>query len=122
MDIRKDVRDWLPIDPPSLEAQKGGRRPFRRAWPAAIVTEQVAATATVTGEQQVKTFSVTYTDNFGMPKTDILGRLTPPTRRGLAPSEPLPGTDSALPPVDVREIVMRLCDDRTLHQQIRRAI
>lgn len=122
MHIRKDVRDWLRIDPPSLEDQKAAWRTFVVAWAAGIVAEQVAATATVTGEQQVKTFSVTYTDNFGMPKTDVLGRLTPPPRRGLSAPDPATAPDPTLPPTDVREIVMRLCDDRTLHQQVRRAI
>src|SRR5205085_9417370 len=82
MHIRKDVRDWLRIDPPSLEDQKAAWRTFVVAWAAGVVTEQSAATATSTGEQLVKTFAVTYTDNFGMPKTDILGRLTPRGIRG----------------------------------------
>src|SRR5947209_5233648 len=123
MHIRKDVRDWLRIDPPSLEDQKAAWRTFVVAWAAGIVTEQVSSSATATGEQQVRTFKVSYTDNFGMPKTDVLGRLTPPPRRGTAAHASTPPVaDPTLPPGEAREIVMRLCDDRTLHQKIRRAL
>lgn len=122
MHIRRDVRDWMRIDPPSLEDQKAAWRTFVVAWAAGIVGEQIASTATVTGEQQVKTFSVTYTDNFGMPKTDVLGRLAATSRRTATGSDVAPAApDPTVPPPEVREIVMRLCDDRTLQQQIRRA-
>src|SRR5262249_54744073 len=65
-----------------------------------------------------------------MPKTDNLGKLIPRSggpanRRGAAGSAPAPdavGADPTLPPAAMREIVTRLCDDRTLHQQIRRAL
>src|SRR5262249_2535298 len=122
MHIRKDVRDWLRIDPPSLEDQKAAWRTFVVAWAAGVITEQVASTATGTGEQQVEPFSSTCPANFGLPKPDTRGRLTPQPRRSQSPVDAPPPLDPTMPPVDVREIVMRLCDDRTLHQQIRRAI
>src|SRR5262249_39305856 len=71
--------------------------------------------------------------NFGMPKTDLLGHMPAAIRVQPSEAQGAPATappweeegearDRSLPPIEAREVVIRICDDRTLHEQIRRAI
>lgn len=131
MHSRFDVTRWLRIDPPTIEDQRAAWRTFVVAWAAGLVDEQERVTRTATGSNASIGFEVSYRDNFGMPKTDLLGQM-PETIRARSseagvPAAPETGPDDdepdrSLPPVEAREVVIRICDDRTLHEQMRRAI
>jgi hypothetical protein len=131
MHSRFDILHWLRIDPPTIEEQRAAWRTFVVAWAAGLIDEVEQVTRTSTGSRSNIGFQVSYRDNFGMPKTDLLGYM--PSAIRAPAGAPLVGApppaaedederDRSLPPVEAREVVIRICDDRTLHEQIRRAI
>src|SRR5204863_5679090 len=98
-----------------------------------LVEETAQVTHTSTGSRSNIGFQVSYRDNFGMPKTDLLGHMpaairVQPTEAQAASAGAPPWEeesdqrDRSLPPLEARDVVIRICDDRTLHEQIRRAI
>jgi hypothetical protein len=133
MHSRFDVPRWLRIDPPTIEDQRAAWRTFVVAWAAGLVEETAQVTHTSTGSRASIGFQVSYRDNFGMPKTDLLGHMPDSIRAKLSTEPGSAGAsawdeeeteerDRSLPPVEARDVVIRICDDRTLHEQIRRAI
>jgi hypothetical protein len=112
---RKDVREWLRIDPPGVEEQRDAWKLFVVAWALGIVTENVDTQLTAVGQRARFTYSASYVDNYGLPKTDVLGE-----RDDV--EEPDPTASDANPPRAMRNIVLRLCDDRNLKAHIERAI
>jgi hypothetical protein len=130
MHSRFDVTRWLRIDPPTIEDQRAAWRTFVVAWAAGLIDEKEQVTRTSTGSRTTIGFQVSYRDNFGMPKTDLLGSM--PESIHAQPSEAPPAAwsgvedggmrDRSLPPPEARDVVIRICDDRTLHEQMRRAI
>lgn len=130
MHSRFDVQRWLRIDPPTIEDQRAAWRTFVVAWAAGLIEEKEQVTRTSTGQRTTIGFQVSYRDNFGMPKTDLLGHMPDSVRARPAESqapawagvEEGEARDRSLPPPEARDVVIRICDDRTLHEQIRRAI
>jgi hypothetical protein len=130
MHSRFDITRWLRIDPPTIEDQRAAWRTFVVAWAAGLIEEKEQVTRTATGQRTTLGFQVSYRDNFGMPKTDLLGSMPESIRarptEAQAPAwagvEEPETRDRSLPPPEAREVVIRICDDRTLHEQIRRAI
>src|SRR5205823_3259226 len=122
---------WLRIDPPTIEDQRAAWRTFVVAWAAGLIDETEQVTRTSTGSRSSIGFQVSYRDNFGMPKTDLLGYMPSSIRAPRSDSDAPPAwaaeaegdeRDRSLPPLEARDVVIRICDDKTLHEQIRRAI
>jgi hypothetical protein len=130
MHSRFDVQRWLRIDPPTIEEQRAAWRTFVVAWAAGLIEEKEQVTRTSTGTRTTIGFQVSYRDSFGMPKTDLLGHMPEAIRarpaEGQAPGwtgiEETDARDRSLPPLEARDVVIRICDDKTLHEQMRRAI
>ena len=117
---RTDIKEWIRISPPSAEEQKTAWRAFVVGWSSDVIAEDHETRYTAVGTRDVMTFTANYTDKFGMAKSDALGGFN-------AVESVVSGfkTDVAAagrPPLEARDIVQRLCDDRRLLQQIDAAV
>ena len=117
---RTDVKDWIRIAPPSFEDQREAWRKFVVGWASAVISEEQEARYTSVGTRTEIRFVANYVDRFGMPKSDALGGFN-------SVETPIAGfkaeSNSAdRPPLEARDIVQRLCDDRRMQAQIGQAI
>jgi len=117
---RTDVKEWVRIAPPSAEDQKQAWRTFVIGWASGVVAEEQEARYTAVGTRTQTRFVASYVDKFGMPKTDALGEFNTVT----APPAPATvdrggaGSGEDRPPMEARDIVQRLCDDRRMQAQV----
>jgi len=116
---RTDIREWLRIAPPSAEEQLSAWRAFVVGWASGVVAEDHETRYTSVGTRDVVRFTANYTDKFGMPKSDVLGSFSTPdsTVAGFKTDVRAVGR----PPLEARDIIQRLCDDKRMQQQIEAA-
>ena len=117
---RLDVKEWVRISPPSAEEQKEAWRTFVVGWASGVIAEEHEARYTSIGTRDTVRFTAHYTDKFGMPKSDALGgfnRVESPIA-GYTPEAANPDR----PPLEARDLVQHLCDDRRMQAQIAAAI
>lgn len=119
MHTRKDVREWVRIDPPTLEERKSAWETFVIGWMSGVITEETDQVVTVSGSRKQTTFSVTYLDNFGLPGSDTLGRLQEIYGPAKVNNEE---AYVSSPPSEARDIIYKLCDDPTLKTQVENTI
>jgi hypothetical protein len=117
---RTDVKDWVRIAPPSFEDQRAAWRTFVVGWASAVISEEQESRYTSVGTRTETRFVANYVDKFGMPKSDALGGFN-------SVETPIAGfkaeSNSAdRPPLEARDIVQHLCDDRRMEAQIGQAI
>ncbi len=118
---RTDVKEWVRIAPPSFEDQKEAWRTFVVGWASGVIAEEQEARYTSVGTRTQTRFVANYVDKFGMPKTDALGGFN--TVNALPPdSQGRTGAGEDRPPLEARDIVQRLCDDRRMQAQVAAAI
>lgn len=115
---RTDVSDWVRISPPSAEDQKAAWRAFVVGWASGVVSEEKESRYTSVGTRIETRFVANYVDRFGMPKSDALGGFNQ-VETSPAGLKAEAGADR--PPLQARDIVQRLCDDRRMQEQIRLA-
>ncbi len=117
---RTDVKEWVRISPPSAEDQKQAWRTFVVGWASGVISEEQEARYTAVGTRTQVRFVASYVDKFGMAKTDALGEFnsveTPIAGFKAEASSP------SRPPLEARDIVQRLCDDRRMQAQVSAAI
>ena len=116
---RTDVKEWVRIAPPSFEDQKQAWRTFVVGWASGVISEEFDSRYTAVGTRTVSRFSANYVDKFGMPKTDALGGFNT-VEVPVAGMKAEAGADR--PPLEARDIVQRLCDDRRMLAQVAAAI
>ena len=117
---RTDVKEWVRIAPPSFEDQREAWRTFVVGWASGVVAEEQEARYTSVGTRTQTRFVANYVDKFGMPKTDALGGFN-------TVETPIAGfkaesNNADRPPLEARDIIQRLCDDRRMQAQIAAAI
>ena len=116
---RMDVKEWVRISPPSFEDQRQAWRSFVVGWASGVVSEDQESRYTAVGTRTLSRFSANYVDKFGMPKTDALGGFNT-VEMPVAGMKAEAGGDR--PPLEARDIVQRLCDDRRMLAQVEAAI
>lgn len=121
---RRDVREWVRIDPPSYEEQREAWETFCVGWAMGVIGEERETKYTATGQRETIRFIASYRDRFGMPKTDPLGTfisITGDMARLMREAES-PQEQANRPPKEARELVLLLCDNPTLRQQLDQGI
>lgn len=121
---RKDVKEWVRIAPPSFEDQKEAWMTFCVGWATGVIAEDKDVRYTAVGAKETVRFIAHYRDRFGMAKSDPLGTFTSVTG-DLAKLVQAAQTDDEAanrPPKEGREMVLLLCDQPTLKDQIDRMI
>jgi hypothetical protein len=127
---RRDVREWVRINPPSFREQKEAWQTFCVGWASQVIGEERDTRYTATGAKETVRFIASYRDRFGMPKTDPLGTfvsITGDMARLMRESAEKNGADgrtatAGRPPLEAREIVLILCDNAALKQQLDQGI
>jgi hypothetical protein len=115
--VRKDVSRWEPIDVPTSGEQDVAWETFIVGWASGVI---VAST-----DREARTiFTTSYRDPFGMPVDRTVGYLLSlgqaPARK--ADSDAQSNAASILPPLEVHNIILTLCSDRSLLDGVRRGI
>jgi len=121
---RKDVREWIRISPPSFEDQKQAWQTFCVGWASGVITEERDTRYTAVGTRETVKFIAAYRDRFGMPKTDPLGtfiNITGDMAKLMREAESELESASR-PPKEAREIVLILCDNPALREQLEQGI
>ena len=121
---RKDIREWIRISPPSFRTQAQAWQTFCVGWAAQVIDEERDIRYTATGTRETVKFIAKYSDRFGMPKTDPLGtfiNITGDMAKLIASGES-EAVQASRPPKEGREIIMNLCDNETLREQLDRGI
>jgi Predicted membrane protein len=121
---RKDVKEWVRISPPSFEDQKQAWQTFCVGWASGVVTEERDIRYTATGQKETIKFVAAYRDRFGMPKTDPLGTFISITgdMAKLMREAETEHESANRPPKEAREIVLILCDNPLLREQLDQGI
>lgn len=124
---RRDVREWVRINPPSYEDQKAAWQTFCVGWAAQVISEERDTRYTATGVKETLRFVAAYRDRFGMPKTDPLGgfvAITGDMARLMRDQAEKEGRvdDPSRAPLEAREIVLVLCDHPTLKEHLDQGI
>jgi len=121
---RRDVKEWLRIAPPSFEDQKGAWQTFCVGWAMGVIAEEKDTRYTAAGARETIKFIASYRDRFGMAKTDPLGTFISITGdlAKLMQAAETEAEQSNRPPREAREMVLLLCDQRQLKEQIDRGI
>ena len=117
---RTDVSEWVRISPPSAEDQKQAWRTFVVGWASGVISEERESRYTSVGTRTQLKFMASYVDRFGMPKSDALGGFNT-VETPVAGFKAEAGSPDR-PPLEARDIVQRLCDDRRMQAQIAAAI
>ena len=117
---RTDVSEWVRISPPSAEDQKAAWRTFVVGWASGVISEERESRYTSVGTRTQLQFVANYVDRFGMPKSDALGGFNS-IETPIAGFKAEAGSPDR-PPMEARDIVQRLCDDRRMQAQITAAI
>ncbi len=121
---RKDVREWVRINPPSFREQKEAWQTFCAGWASGVIGEERDTRYTATGIKETLRFIAAYRDRFGMPKTDPLGgfiAITGDMAKLMREAE-TEAESASRPPKEAREIVLILCYNPTLRQQLDQGI
>ncbi len=121
---RRDIREWIRISPPSFLTQSQAWQTFCVGWAARVIDEERDTRYTATGTRETVKFIAKYNDRFGMPKTDPLGafiNITGDMAKLIAQGES-EATQASRPPKEGREIIMNLCDNQTLREQLDQGI
>lgn len=121
---RKDVREWVRIGPPSFEDQKEAWQTFCVGWATGVIAEDKEVKYTALGAKETVRFVAHYRDRFGMAKSDPLGAFIGITG-DLAKLVRAAETDeetASKPPKEGRDLVLLLCDQPQLKEQIDRMI
>jgi hypothetical protein len=121
---RKDVKEWVRIGPPSFEDQKEAWITFCVGWATGVIAEDKDVRYTAVGAKETVRFIAHYRDRFGMAKSDPLGAFTAVTG-DLAKLVQQAQTDEeagSKPPKEAREMVLLLCDQPQLKEQLDRMI
>jgi hypothetical protein len=94
------------------------------SWASGVIEEVKTRRNTALGSFDMTSYRVTYTDNFGFPKTDELGewRTLNQWDASTISFDGRKRVDSSRPPLEALDLVLTLCDKKTLCQQIERAI
>ena len=121
---RRDVREWVRINPPSFEDQKLAWETFCVGWASGVISEEHDTRYTATGVRDSVKFFASYRDRFGMPKTDPLGTFLPITgdMAKLVRDSQSPQEMASRPPQEAREIVLLLCDQPTLREHLEQGL
>lgn len=125
---RKDVREWVRIEPPSYEDQKEAWKTFCVGWASQVIQEERDTRYTATGVKETIKFIASYRDRFGMPKNDPLGTFVAITgdMARLMREEQEKAQDVQFsinrPPQEAREIVLILCDHPTIKEHLDQGI
>jgi hypothetical protein len=109
---RRDVREWIRINPPSYEDQKEAWETFCVGWASGVIEEERDVRYTATGAKETIRFIASYKDRFGMPKTDPLGTfiaITGDMAKLMREGEDAQ-SQANRPPKEAHEIVLILCD------------
>ena len=117
---RTDVQEWVRISPPSAEDQKAAWRTFVVGWASGVISEEHESRYTSIGTRTQLRFVANYVDRFGMPKSDALGGFNT-VETPIAGFKAEAGSPDR-PPLEARDIVQKLCDDRRMQAQIAAAI
>jgi hypothetical protein len=121
---RRDIREWIRISPPSFRTQAQAWQTLCVGWAAQVIDEERDVRYTATGTRETVKFIAKYQDRFGMPKTDPLGtfiNITGDMAKLIASGES-EAVQASRPPKEGREIIMNLCDNETLREQLDRGI
>ncbi|MDX1934242.1 MAG: tubulin-like doman-containing protein [Capsulimonadales bacterium] len=121
---RKDVKEWVRIDPPSFVEQMESWETFCVGWASGVITEERDVKYTATGARETIHFLATYKDRFGMSKTDRLGTfvaITGDMARLMRESE-TPQQQEGRPPLEAREIILILCDNPGIRLHLNQGI
>ncbi len=121
---RRDVKEWIRINPPSFEDQKQAWQAFCVGWSTGVITEKRDTRYTATGAKETIQFEASYRDRFGLPKTDPLGTfvsITGDMAKLMRAAETDQESENR-PPREAREIVLILCDNPTLREQLEQGI
>ena len=121
---RRDIKEWVRISPPSFRTQAKAWQTFCVGWAAQVIDEDRDTRYTATGTRITVKFIAKYQDRFGMPKTDPLGTfltITGDMAKLIAQGE-TEAVQASRPPKEGREIIMNLCDNETLREQLDRGI
>ncbi len=121
---RKDVREWVRINPPTFSEQTEAWQTFCVGWASQVIAEDRDIRYTATGAKETLRFIAAYRDRFGMPKTDPLGgfvAITGDMAKLMREAETEQESESR-PPKEAHEIVLVLCDNPTLRQQLDQGI
>ena len=121
---RADVNQWIRIHPPTIAAQWDAWETFVIGWASGVIEEKRTRQSTVTGATEVVSYQIAYKDNFGFPKTDEIGEWRAlnewdATQMTFGGKKKL---DISRPPLEALDLVLTLCDKKTLLEQIKRAI
>lgn len=121
---RADITQWIRIHPPSQAAQWNAWETFVIGWASGVIEEVKTRHDTVLGSSDFISYRVTYTDNFGFPKSDELGewRVLNQWDASKMSFGGAQKVDTSRPPLEALDIVLTLCDKPTLCQQIERAM
>ena len=121
---RRDVKEWIRIDPPSFGRQKEAWRAFVVGWATGVIREDRDIRYTATGQKETVRFIAEYRDRFGMAKEDPLGMFITITgdMAKLMREQETPQEQASKPPKEAHEIVLYLCDHPGLREQIERGI
>jgi hypothetical protein len=121
---RKDVREWVRIHPPSFENQKNAWEVFCVGWATGVIAEEKDIRYTALGQKETVKFIAHYRDRFGMAKSDPIGTfisITGDLAKLMQAAETEQETANK-PPREAQEIILLLCDQPTLRQQIEHGI
>jgi hypothetical protein len=121
---RKDVREWIRINPPSFEDQREAWETFVIGWATGVISEERDVKYTATGAKETIRFIASYKDRFGIPKTDPIGTfiaITGDMAKLMRASESVQEQENR-PPKEASEIVLLLCDQPTLKEHLDQGI
>jgi hypothetical protein len=121
---RADIAQWIRIHPPSRTEQWRAWETFVAGWSSGVIQEIKSVQNTVLGAIETTSYRISYTDSFGFPKTDELGQWRETNQHNIAHAVfgGAKREDTTRPPLEALNIVLTLCDKKTLHEQIRNAI
>lgn len=121
---RADIAQWIRIHPPSRAEQWRAWETFVVGWSSGVIQEMKTVQNTVLGAVETLSYRVSYTDSFGFPKTDELGQWRETNEHNIAHAQfgDAKREDTTHPPLEALNIVLTLCDKKTLHEQIRQTI
>ena len=121
---RKDVNEWVRIHPPSYEDQKQAWMTFCVAWAIGVIVEEKDVRYTALGQKETVKFIAHYRDRFGMTKSDPIGTFISITGdiAKLMQDAETEQESANKPPREAQEMVLLLCDQPTLRQQVEQGI
>ncbi|HET6381927.1 MAG TPA: tubulin-like doman-containing protein [Armatimonadota bacterium] len=115
---RKDVGRWEPINVPGSHEQDQAWETFAVGWGSGIIQDTVDRIGRVT-------FTTAFRDEFGMPVDRTVGQLLSVGKDLKWEADESPnqeGPANPRPPMEAHDIILNLCQDKTLLGGVRRGI